>query len=475
VCADDGWVNRGSRALFTALDLQLRALRVGQREGPAIGSVSSEADTRERTPPLSNGDPVGRACLIVLGDIGRSPRMMAHAESLLRHGFEVWLAGFFHTPPAVFLTDHPRFHPVPLADRFGCGPRGSGRDWSMGSALLRQIGLGLELARSLLLLPRPDIFIAQNPPTHPSLPVALLVARTRRVRLVVDWHNFGHDMAVLRLGTRGPIWRALRALERLLGRGADGHLAVTEALARFLRESWGLDRVAVLPDLARWGMAPRALPERRELFERITGVRIETSTALLASSSSYSLDEDLDMLVDALVRYEARVRARRGGPTGLALPPVAMVISGQGPGRARLEERIASLDLEFVRIQMVFVRLTVYPDLLASADLGLCLHRSASGLDFPMKIVDMHASNLPVLAFDYGPVLRDRLVPGQNALLFDSAATLADRLAAVLEGFPASGSALALMRGSVTRTNTAGWEEAWHDTVFERWLSPTGS
>lgn len=35
-----------------------------------------------------------RACVLVLGDIGRSPRMQYHALSLSKHGFNVTLVGF---------------------------------------------------------------------------------------------------------------------------------------------------------------------------------------------------------------------------------------------------------------------------------------------------------------------------------------------------------------------------------------------
>jgi beta-1,4-mannosyltransferase len=42
-----------------------------------------------------------------------------------------------------------------------------------------------------------------------------------------------------------------------------------------------------------------------------------------------------------------------------------------------------------------------YPKIVAASDLGICLHYSSSGLDLPMKVVDMFSARLPCLAYNY--------------------------------------------------------------------------
>lgn len=56
------------------------------------------------------------ALLLVLGDIGRSPRMMYHAESFARRGWETAFVGYYETPLIPSLLEIPHVRVFPLSN-----------------------------------------------------------------------------------------------------------------------------------------------------------------------------------------------------------------------------------------------------------------------------------------------------------------------------------------------------------------------
>jgi beta-1,4-mannosyltransferase len=402
-----------------------------------------------------------RVAVVVLGDLGRSPRMQYHALALAGQGATVDLIGYGGHPPDRALAEHPlvRVHLLgaPLRQRV---PR-----WAFVPVALADIvaQAGL-LTKTLLDLSSPalDLVLVQNPPAFPTLAVALVVARWRACRLVVDWHNFGADLLALKLGPQNLLVRLARAAERALGRRAHGHLCVSEGMRRALATDWGIASARVLRDRPAKRVARLAPAARQELFDRLQlGVPAtgRERRAVIVTSSSWTVDEDFSLLLEAMKICEGATAAAGGA----GVPPFLFVLTGDGPLRAIWEHRIAALGLSPARVAVRTIWLGVedYPRLLASADLGVCLHRSASGVDLPMKIADMFGAGLPVCALDYGPVLAELVRDRENGVLFSTGEALGRQICELFAGFPERTPILDELGRGVERSSTESWADGW--------------
>jgi beta-1,4-mannosyltransferase len=119
-----------------------------------------------------------------------------------------------------------------------------------------------------------------------------------------------------------------------------------------------------------------------------------------------------------------------------------------------------------VRLRTLWLEPDDYPVFLGCADLGLSLHRSASGVDLPMKVADLLGSGVPVCALDYAPCVAEQVRHGENGVLFSDAASLAAQLFELLEGFPDRVPRLRQLRANVEAAHTPRWDEEWDENAY---------
>jgi beta-1,4-mannosyltransferase len=251
-----------------------------------------------------------------------------------------------------------------------------------------------------------------------------------------------------------------RWYEGALGRRADAHLCVSNALAGELTR-WGMRPVAVLHDRPSERFAPLDPAEREAVRRRlVASVGLEgRQPALIVSPTSWTRDEDFDLLLDAVGRCEELAVDR-------PFPEMLVLLTGRGARRAGFEERAAALPARRIHVRTAWLEADHHPRMLGAADLGLCLHRSASKLDLPMKIADMHGAGLPVCALDYGPALDEMLRHEDTGLRFADAATLAGQWLRLFATFPATPD-LDRLRANVGRARVPTWRQGWETEARE--------
>ena len=371
-----------------------------------------------------------RTAVIVLGDLGRSPRMQYHAVSLAAAGADVDLVGLDGAPvvPAVSANARIRCHRLP--DRAFAGRRKRGvRRYVWGSAL-RACLQASRLFGTLMRMPKPDVILVQNPPAVPTLSIAWLAARLRGSRLVIDWHNLSHTIAAVKVGEHHRVVKALKRSERRWAKRADGHLAVSRALAGWLLREFNVTPTVVY-DRPAAAFAPPSAAAAAALWDRLAaehhlGTR---PPPIVVCPTSWSPDEDFDLVLEALERAERQLvkaqPSRADKPSGLSAPDLVVFFTGRGPLRATFEQRAARRNFEAIAVKTVWLEPADYPTLVGMADLGLCLHQSSSGLDLPMKLADLRGAGVPVATYDYAPVLGEVMTNGQEGVTFRDPGELA--------------------------------------------------
>lgn len=339
----------------------------------------------------------------------------------------------------------------------------------------------------------------QNPPCIPTFLVVRTMTWLRGMRMIIDWHNLGYSVLALSVQNNQNHWlvRIAKWYEKFFARYADAHISVTKALKDFLVEEFHLDaqRIHVMYDKPPSFFYRRSLPEQHRLFLKIgsdlfgdhserfsldhtpftklvygkeegkDGEKLPVDMAvpedkpfLIVSSTSWTPDEDFGILLNALKFLDRKITR---ADTTENFPQIICVVTGKGPMKEAYEKEMSELTLKHVSIRTMWLETGDYPALLGSADLGVCLHTSTSGLDLPMKVVDMFGSGLPVCAIHYACL--DELVQHEvNGLVFKNHTELGEQLFMLAQK---GSSTLAKLRNGVQETCKERWQEQWDKQV----------
>jgi len=209
--------------------------------------------------------------------------------------------------------------------------------------------------------------------------------------------------------------------------------------------------------------APMARSERERYRQALlTRLGIHSSlVGFIVCPTSWTEDEDFDVVIDAVLRLEDRIRGWEALESSRRFPDLVILVTGDGERRTEFERRFAGLPARRVHLRARWLEPEDYPRVVGSADLGLCLHRSSSGLDIPMKVADLFGAGVPVCALDYGATLAERVRHGSNGLLFSTAEQLANVLFDLFETFPADDQLFERLRTGARKSGRMAWDEGW--------------
>ncbi|GCE99147.1 mannosyltransferase [Zygosaccharomyces mellis] len=342
-----------------------------------------------------------RVIVYVVGDIGHSPRMCNQAVSFSDHGWQVELCGYVDGDLPRYIVEDTKItvHALPRLR----GPGMSGVVFMMKKVFYQFF----EICKHLWRLRGSDYILMQNPPTIPLLPIAVLF-RLTGCKLIIDWHNLGYSILQLKFG--GSFWHPFVIIyfltEWFFAKFAAYHLTVTKAMKNYLVTKFGLNpmRIAVLYDRPAVQFKPLANDEDRSrlLKEEFVapyipkGFDISKGDKIIATSTSFTPDEDLGILFGALKIYENSYQK-----FDHALPRILCFVTGKGPLKEKYMKEVREFQWTRCHIEFVWLSPENYPRLISLCDYGVSLHKSSSGVDLPMKILDMLGCGVPAMAYNY--------------------------------------------------------------------------
>uniref|UniRef100_A0A8C0B0M7 ALG1 mannosyltransferase n=1 Tax=Buteo japonicus TaxID=224669 RepID=A0A8C0B0M7_9AVES len=326
--------------------------------------------------------------------------------------------------------------------------------------VIKVIVQAVQLLYTMLKIDQPSYILLQNPPGLPSIAVAWVACLFWRSKLIIDWHNYGYTIMSLNHGRNHPLVRIAKWYEKLFGRLSDYNLCVTNAMKEDLWVNCNIKAVTLYDKPASY-FKETPLELQHHLY-----VKLAKDYEPFKPRYSGSLNAEWTAFTEMDLK-NGRVIKARGRPALLISSTswTGLETNSKGPLKDYYNGLINKLHFKHIQICTPWLEAEDYPLLLGSADLGVCLHKSSSGLDLPMKVVDMFGCCLPVCAI-YFECLHELVKHDENGLIFRDSNELAEQLKMLFLGFPTLEGKLHNFRKNLCASKQLRWDESWDQTVL---------
>jgi beta-1,4-mannosyltransferase len=371
--------------------------------------------------------------IFVIGDIGRSPRMVNHAVEFSNiPGKSVEIVGLMETElPAqlkksnITVLNLPTFY------------------LRLIKLLPSIVYLVLRMAIEFLMLiyvlffkrfGKYELIFVQNPPAIPLLPALFFYKVAFGIPVHVDVHNFGYTLFQT---TNKRLLAIMKALEIFFIRITSSKIyTVSRKMKQVVETTWRAKNVSVLYDQPNHRVFNKfSLTETHQFLLQIEELKVSanetvatvkgnnsiieksSSNLLFIVSSSWSADDNFPLLINAMALYQ-RVQTQNVN--------LIFVFTGTGPLKSHYASILKSLQFKNIKIILQWFKTEDYPKIVACADYGISLHDSTSGCDLPIKILDYFGCEVPAIAYYYTETISELVVPFENGFLFTTEQDLCD-------------------------------------------------
>ena len=399
------------------------------------------------------------AAVLVVGDLNRSPRMLNHCISL-SDSFpeinEISLIGYNGGDIRSDISSNQKIKQYYIHQGINKFLRKLPRFLFIFVALIKIITQVFSLVWILFKIPKFKFLILQNPPGIPSMFICWIMCKLRGGKFIIDWHNYGYTILKVNNRPKFLVYLACK-YEKYFGKKSDLNFCVSQAEKRDLKKEFGIDAVC-LPDRPVKGLFKflneqeanelyKKYPnELSSLIDSYLPENKNNKPIVMISSTSWTPDEDFSILLESFIKTEELIlehiedkeQKTTMNITKDKIKKILFLITGRGPLRDAFMKKVSEAKLNYFDVKSIWLESDDYPKLLSLVDLGVSLHYSSSGIDLPMKVVDMFSGCLPVASIYYDTIV-ELVEENKNGFLFKNEKDLCKILKNVIIEYSATG------------------------------------